>query len=237
MTSGKVSTIEELLKNYSRAFNYSSNADSFADYKDKRGIDYDTPYYEGMRRAIMAFESGRPGVGSTAERLYSTGLMRSGYADHIAAQNELAYGKERDALQRERALAERRALGGYVSYLDEFTKKEKSALNDLRSRLIASGVVNEEAAYNIGISSGLSEEDARTLGRDVYGAGRERVTKEILGLVITFQLGVTEAGILAKQYGLSTDDAKSIVRSAEELRGERFEVSDEYLEQLLSQYK
>ena len=110
-------------------------------------------------------------------------------------------------------------------------------MNDLRSRLIASGVVSEDVAYKIGISSGLSERDARALGRDVYGASRERITKEILNMVVTYRLGTTEAGILAREYGLSAEDAAAIVRSAAELRGESFEVSDEYLKQYLSQYK
>ena len=237
MANGKVSSIEELLRSYTRALEYSGNANSFTEYKERRGIDYDTPYYEGMRRATIALEAGKVGSGATAERLYSSGLMRSGYADYLQSENERAYQNEKDALERQKHLAESRALGGYLSYLEDYTKEEKSAMNDLRSRLIASGVVSEDVAYKIGISSGLSDRDARALGRDVYGASRERITKEILNMVVTYRLGTTEAGILAREYGLSAEDAAAIVRSAAELRGESFEVSDEYLMQYLSQYK
>ena len=167
--------LEQYLSKHASALALTKGAESFAAYRERLGIDTDGDYYRGMQKAMMKAVKSDPGYGNVSERLFSEGLADSGYALHLGAKAK----EERERTERElaekRSKAESEAVGGYLSYLESYAKASAKTMNDLRSRLIADGVVDTAISYEMAISSGLSHEAAEAVSRDVYAAGRERI--------------------------------------------------------------
>lgn len=224
--------LEQYLSKHASALALAKGAESFAAYRERLGIDTDGDYYRGMQKAMMKAVKSDPGYGNVSERLYSEGLADSGYALHLGAKAK----EERERTERElaekRSKAESEAVGGYLNYLESYAKASAKTMNDLRSRLIEDGVVDTAISYEMAISSGLSHEAAEAVSRDVYAAGRERIMRDILNMVVTYELGVREAGLLAREWGLTVDDALSVTDRAAQLLDEPYVPDKDYISRL-----
>ncbi len=228
----KKSSLEDFFENYIKNKKEENGSDSFEEYRAKNVSDYDSKYRREVEGAYGAAMRSRMEYGSRAEKIHSSGLSGSGYAERQSRLAEGTYEKRLEELLGERQLDEAGAQRGYAKYLDGYEKRQGSLMKSVRQELIKNGIINTERAYEYALGAGLSDERAREVSVGIYTVLRDKIIADLIDRVITYRLDVKSAVELARQYGLDNDDTAYVKSEAERLRDSKSETAKDVLDEL-----
>lgn len=226
------SSLEKFLENYLKNKRITNSADSFDEYRAKNAHDYDGEYARGVESAYVKSMKANADYGAKAERIFSSGLSGSGYAERQRQLSGEGYQKQLEELLGERSSAHESTVRGYADYLEDYGKRQGSLMKTVRSELIKNGILNEEKAYEYALGAGLTDERAREVSAGLYSALKDKIVADLIDKVITFRLDPDGAAELARKYGLNEEDTEYVRQEAERLRGESITPSDDALREL-----
>ena len=130
------------------------------------------------------------------------------------------------------AKAESDAALSYQGYLDKYRDKVTTLKKSVMSHLVNNGVVDLSTAIAYGMSAGLSQQDAESIGRSAYEVTKQNVFNTVLEQTVRLGLDKEGARMLAVKMGVSEADALSFAEEVEDMLRYYGNVSKEYLEYL-----
>lgn len=92
------SSLEKFLENYLKNKRITNSADSFDEYRAKNAHDYDGEYARGVESAYVKAMKANADYGAKAERIFSSGLSGSGYAERQRQLSGEGYQKQLEEL-------------------------------------------------------------------------------------------------------------------------------------------
>lgn len=221
-------TLEELLKN--REHKNGNTTDSYEDYKRKNGL-YDTRgYVDAVNAIYAASKKDLSSYGANNRKLSNKGLQNSGYADYIDALSQSDFNSKLTQIKDIYKTKEADAALGYAEYLEKEKMKSAKLKNSVMSHLIKNGVVDLSTAVAYGMSAGLSQEDAESIGKSAYEVTKQKVFNSILEQTVRLGLDSEGARQLAIKMGVSEGDAQGFADEISELLDYYGNISEEYLE-------
>ena len=229
--SNKKSSLEGFFENYLQNKKLTNSADTIDVYRAKNFSDYAGDYSRALEKAYVDARKSDAAYGNHAERIFSSGLTGSGYAER---QKDLSLGNYESRLSellREKGKNDEEVRLGYARYLEGYEKNQNSLMKTVKNELTKNRIINKDKAYEYALMSGLSEDRAREVSLGMYSVLKDALVKELLDKVITYRLDAEGAAELARQYGLDEADTDYIKKEAERLGGKSIS-DDETLDYL-----
>jgi len=225
------SLITDYLKNvadYEGALDYES-------YSQKHPLSHREDYQSKIKAILTERKRAGAGYGSTASSLYSKGLTAGGYAERIQSEVNPNAEKQLSAAHREYARQEEGLIRGYLNYLDDYRQSQSKMLSEVTERLINSGFMNQEDAYDFARRAGLNDSRAQTASKRATEAVRQELMRRVIAEVSDLKLRGESAIVYSMRQGLSKSDAEVVKNFAERLYDSELEMTDElrdYIESL-----
>lgn len=226
----KASSLEDFLKKYTSQSNRVNMPKTIEDFAHLSGYDPEGKYLDAVRAAMQT--RARGGLyGTEGERLAGVGTT-GGYREHLMELAEARYAREVGEAEAERTEAQRAVRSSYADYLTDFKREQDSLKDTLRSRLLSAGIIDLETTYAIGVSRGLSADEAASLSAEIYGMRRDKVFAEALLALATARLDEESIRSYAERSGLVPEDVEELLKEARRyvVNGEKY--TDEMLEKL-----
>ena len=220
--SNKKSSLESFLENYIKNKKLTNSADTIDEYRAKNYSDYVGDYSRALEKAYLEARKADADHGNHAERIFSSGLKGSGYAER---QKDLSLGKYESRVSEllaKKGKTDEEVRLGYARYLEGYEKNQNALMKTVRNELTKNRIADRERAYEYALMSGLSESRAREVSLGMYSVLRDTLVRELLDRVITYRLDAAGAAELARQYGLDDADTDYIRKEAERLGGKSF---------------
>lgn len=207
----------KLQQNNNRALDY-------VEWVRAYGSDPTEEYTDALHDAERAYRAANVKGGRAGERLSQAGLERSGYADYLAAEREMAYKRAREdadqALERDGAREQRQ----YRRYLAEWNENQDKLLASAVKGMLSMEFTSSDTAYRYASSLGLSDERARhaaeltlAVGSDMANGMKERY--EILRGIINSGVTPETAYQLARACGMPPETAKQLAAAVQSMWG------------------
>ena len=230
--SKKKSSLEDFIENYLKNKRLTNSADTIDEYRAKNFSDYRGEYARGMERAYAEKRKSEAGYGKNAERIFTSGLARSGYAERQNGIAERGYENRLTELLADKSKNDEAVKQGYSKYLKGYEKNQSSIMKSVRGELAKNRIIDKDTAYEYALMAGLSEDRAKEVSIGMYSALRDTIIAELLDRVITYRLDPRGAAELARQYGLDDADTAYVEKEAERLGGRSYtdDGTLEYLE-------
>ena len=102
------------------------------------------------------------------------------------------------------------------------------------SHLIDNEIADLSTAIAYGINSGLSFDDAKSMGQSAYEVIKNKVTNEILKQATSLGLDEKGAKTLAVKMGMTSSDAEAIAKEVADLMKYYNSISSDYLDFLVN---
>lgn len=228
----KLINLEEFMKQYISTKGVSNKADSYLDFKRKNNYTYERSYAKAIDGLYSTAIKNSMAYGNNYSNLANKGLQNSGYAAYVDAKSKQNYASSLNSLNEKRSSEENRAMTDYISYLDNYKRRNDALKRSVSSYLIKNNVANLNTAISYGVSAGLDIEDATAVGNSVYAVTKQRVFLDILKQSSNLGLDKNGAIKLALEMGFSSDDANEIGDKVEEMMRDYGGASDSYLDYL-----
>ena len=207
---------------------------SFSEYTAKNGSSSSLDYAKGVKEAYIKSRLSERDA-QTSEAAADTGYLGSGYGEYLRERSEDDFDREISLLNEKRARSEKNEYSAYLSYLDDYEKRQKRLSDEVKDTLIRGNIADPGAAYTYAVSKGLGSEEAKKVSLAVYEVMRGMVISNIGERLADFKLSEEGAVTLAKSYGLTDEDVEYVRKLAKERRpNENYdgESLDEYLREL-----
>ena len=227
----KSPTLEDFVKNYIKNKEKSSGEGAYKAWVSERGIDSEKLYSDTVRDIEGDYHRSKSEYGSVAERLSRLGLSGSGYSDYLN-------GKAYSEMQRQKAnaketyakneLSNRR---GFSDYVESVEKKLSSDYKNTVSEIESLGITDENEAYELAISKGLSEEEAALVAKSASENARKKLRDKALLTILNKNYGEKQAFQYAVAVGLPEDVANELSMYADMINRDG-NYSSDYLEYL-----
>ena len=227
----KGTDLDELLNSYTATVKSKmKKPDTFDEYKRRTGVKDATSYANAVEALYASAKRDLSSYGINNREISNKGLQNSGYASFIdsLAKNKLDKGLAsiKDSYEKE----EYNASLGYKSYLDRYSDKTNALKKSVISHLISNDVVDLNTAIAYGMSAGLSESDAKEVGKSAYEVTKQKVFNNVLQQTVSLGLDKEGARKLAIKMGVSEADARGFAEQIGEMLEYYGNISDEYLE-------
>jgi len=230
--SSKLTTLEDFLSKYLKNQKSKNGADTYEEYKNKIGANYNTVYGRGMQSLYVDALKSSPSYKQNYANLENKGLQNSGYKEYLADKNANLYEAKAYSLAAARNNSASKTARGYLEYLEKYENEQTRKTKSVMTHLIENSVVDPEIALSYAIGQGLSEEDATAVVKSAYSINRQKVLNSILEQTVSLGLDRDGAVLLAKKMGITDSDAEKIGYEVEELLKYYGNVSDSYLQYL-----
>ncbi len=226
----RASSLEDFLKKYTSQTHPVNLPQTIEDFAHLGGYDPEGKYLDAVRAAMQTRARGGF-YGAEGERLGGIG-QAGGYREHLKELAEAKFESRVDAAEAERAEADRRLRSGYADYLTDYKREQSSLKDTLRSRLLSAGIIDLETTYSIGVSRGLSADEAASLSAEIYSLRRDKVFAEALLALATARLDEESIKSYAERSGLIPEDVAELIKEARRyaVNGEKY--TDEMLHRL-----
>ena len=230
----KTTVLDKLKEQYLSSNPNQGLPDSYDLYKHKNRLNTAQSYADAVSNLYALSKKNSASYGQNNRMLNSKGLSSSGYADYIdlSADNTFSLGK--DALKSSYSKEEAENLGSYATYLEKYQEKMTSLKDRVLSHLIDNEIADLSTAVAYGINSGLSYDDAKSMGQSAYEVIKNKVTTEILKQATSLGLDEKGAKTLAIKMGMTTSDAEAIAKEVADLMKYYSNVSSDYLDFLVT---
>lgn len=230
----KTSLLDKLKEQYLSENPNQGMPDSYDLYKHKNGLNAQQSYADAVSKLFALSKKNTSSYGQNNRMLNSKGLMNSGYADYIDLSTDKSFALGKDTLKNAYSKSEAENLGSYATYLDKYREKQTSLKDNVLSHLIDNEISDLGTAIAYGINSGLSYDDAKSMGQSAYEVIKNKVTNEILKQATSLGLDEDGAKALAVKMGMTTSDAAAIAKEVADLMKYYNNVSSDYLEFLVN---
>ena len=226
-------TLDEILKNRTNISKKDNGAAlSFDDYKRRNGLSDLGGYARAVNALYAASKQGLSSYGINNREISNKGLQNSGYAAYIDDLANAGFDAGLAKIKNSYAKAESDAALSYQGYLDKYRDKVTTLKKSVMSHLVNNGVVDLSTAIAYGMSAGLSQQDAESIGRSAYEVTKQNVFNTVLEQTVRLGLDKEGARMLAVKMGVSEADALSFAEEVEDMLRYYGNVSKEYLEYL-----
>ena len=224
----KASSIEDFLKKYTSYKSRVNAAKTLDEYTRLEGLDHEGKYLGALRAAMQA--RARGGVyGALGEEVGGAGLANGGYREHLESLAEARYKDDLEAARAKKSDETVAAANSYADYLSGYKRQQESLKATLRDRLLDGGITDLETTYAIGISRGLSADEAASLSVELYNLKRNEIYATALMAIATARLDAEGVRSFAERAGLVGDDVEQLVKEAK-----RYAVDgDRYTEEMM----
>ena len=217
-------SLKAILAKYMKSDLQPTEKMGYNEYKEKNTFDKTPRYAKGIREAYISSVIGASDVGNK-EKAYTQGYQSSGYRDYLDSKRESTLGDRIDELREKQAIDERDVYTGYLSYLNDYEKRQASLSEKVRESLLKGNIADPRAAYTYAISKGLDNKSAEEVSLAVYEVMRSSLISSIAEDIASFKLNEAGAVSLARGYGLVEEDVQYIRELAKERRGKNDESS------------
>ena len=230
----KSATLEELVDKYLKGKSPLSSAESYDEYKHKRGMLYGNDYSDAAGAIYAEAKKGLSTYGANSRKIHNKGLQNSGYASYIDKMSENKFAKDLSSLKDLYKKNETEAKLSYASYLDSYRDKQNSLKRSVMSHLVGNDVTDINTAVAYGMSAGLSEEDALEIGKGAYEVTKKKIFDKLIEQTVSLGLDKDGARKLAINMGISEEDANGFAEQIGELLEHYKSLSSDYLDFLES---
>ena len=158
-----------------------------------------------------------PTHGIHAERLFEKGLSTSGYANYLADEAERSFKNAKQKYEQDTASALEKNLSGYARYLTSHEEGQASLRKQMIDRIGKGESFNTESAYQIALSAGLTDENARVAASLGVTAAKERATSRLLEMILDMRLKDTRAMEYARSMGFNDEEIEKFGAYAREI--------------------
>ena len=228
------SSLEDFLEKYLKNKSLYEGADSYESYVRKNAKNPRTVYASALPELYSSRARSRGGYGSSAERLAEAGLFGSGYQEHLERTAEREHNERLDALERDMRESEDTLLGGYTAYLDKYKSSQEKLSKSVSDKIVSTGILSEERAYEYAKEAGLSAERARSVAERASRSAKDKLMRRIMLEIPYMQMDGEGARLYALSLGLDSNYAERAREYAESLREHYDTVGASYLEYLAS---
>lgn len=189
---------------------------------EKYGKEYREKSDNDMQKFLNDAEIAGGRRGNGAEKLYSTGLASSGYADYIrdSARNSI-YDYERLSGRE----LEKNTADGYEDYITTLGSKIDALKNRAENKLNSYTGYDTESAYSYALSYGLSDSDARDVAGRVSKVNKSSQASKakVLAKMIDESYEYDIAYKYALACGFTDDEARKMARVSEASREKKYD--------------
>lgn len=219
----KASSIEDFLKKYTSYKSRVNAAKTLDEFTRLEGYDHEGKYLGALRAAMQARARGGA-YGALGEEVGRGGLASGGYREHLEALAAAEYKDDVAAARAQKSENTVSAAEDYADYLGGYKRQQESLKATLRDRLLDGGITDLETTYSIGISRGLSAEEAASLSVELYNLKRNEIYATALMAVATARLDAEGVRSFAERAGLVGDDVEQLVEEAKRyaIDGDRY---------------
>lgn len=227
----KITDMESFMKNYLRdAEEY--GAMSIREYAAENRTAADADFGNALKEASLDYRRSLPSYGVLGSKLDTYGLDGSGYANYLS---DKARGEYDSAVTEAKAglmKSNNSLMNGYSKYIEQFATDRSALRRNVQDKLISRRVYDMDAAYDYGISAGLTPEEARTISTTVYNSLRGDAKKKVIDRAISLRLDAEGTKKYAISMGLNEADAISVADEAADLLKHYSEYTDGYWDYL-----
>ena len=217
---------EELLKE--------NDAVSYADYAREALAENEESFAKQRLSALAQKGMSASDYGSAAERVGRLGLSGGGYSGFVKSKLQARASAKLGSIDGEERAASTSIKKSYLSYLEDYGKKQDALRRSITKTLSSKRVLDPEEIYAYARAAGLSSSSAKGLYDSVYGAVSQSVKNEILSKVYMNEITPDIAASYAKGVGLTGADVEAIREAALKYRREYASYSQDYLDYLES---
>lgn len=232
--SKKKTNLEDFLDSYIKNREIKNRALSYGDYLRNTNGEYKSGYYKGRLSAAIDRKSADRKYGASRESLASSGLIGSGYAEHLKSLTGAKYKSSITSLDEQLKSNEAKAKSGYYKYLSDYDASQTALKGKVLESLIGNEVINTDEAYDYAISAGLAPEAAAATSQSAHNEVRKRLRLKVISDMFKRELSPELAADYARELGLGDEDAEDLAKIAEKYRNDFDGFSKEYLEYLES---
>lgn len=230
----KTTLLDKLKEQYLSSNPNQGLPDSYDLYKHKNGLNTQQSYADAVSNLYALSKKNGSSYGRNNRMLNSKGLTDSGYADYIDLIADKSFTLGKDALESSYSKAEAENLGSYATYLEKYREKQTNLKDSVLSHLIDNEIADLSTAIAYGINSGLSFDDAKSMGQSAYEVIKNKVTNEILKQATSLGLDEEGAKMLAVKMGMTSSDAEAIAKEVADLMKYYNSISSDYLDFLVN---
>ena len=158
-----------------------------------------------------------PTQGLSAERLFGKGLSNSGYARFLGDEAARSFQNAKKSYIEDSASALEKNLSGYSRYLTSHEEGQASLRKQIIDRIGKGGSFNTETAYQIALSSGLTDENARVAASLGVAAAKEKATSRLLEMILEERLKDYRVMEYARTMGFNEEEVERFGAYAREI--------------------
>jgi len=229
----RASSLNEFLKLYRREKERASGPETLDDYIRRSGNNHAGKHTAAVKAALSERARAGGGYGAEGERLGSTGLSDDGYRSFLEGKADRRLSARIGAADEEMADGYRASLGGYERYLEEYAPKRDEKIEKVRSFLLENNIYSLETSFNVGISEGLSANEAAELSAEIYSIRRDEIFANVFRKLLLADMDDEAIKEYGRSMGLIEDDVSRLVDKTKKYQHQSgFTVPEEYIEYL-----
>ena len=168
-------------------------------------------------KAASARARSLPTHGAVAESLFDKGLNKSGYASFLAKEADQSFDKAKRQYAKDVSSTLEKNLSGYAKYLTSHRETQASLRKQMIDRIGRGESFDENAAYEMAISVGLTDENARSAASLGVAAAKERASSRLLEMILEQRLLAFRAMAYAREMGFNEDEVQKFGEYAKQI--------------------
>lgn len=229
----RASSLNEFLKLYRREKERASGPETFEDFIRRNGDDHVGKHTAAVKAALSERARAGGGYGAEGERLGSAGLNDDGYRSFLEGKADRRLSAKIGVADEEMADDYRTSLGGYERYLEEYNPRRDEKIEKVRTFLLENNIYSLETSFNVGISEGLSANEAAELSAELYSIRRDEIFANVFRKLLIADMNDEAIKEYGRSMGLIEDDVARLVDTTKKFqRQSGFTVPEEYIEYL-----
>lgn len=225
-------TLEDFIKKYLSNRSLDSEVKSYRTFKHTEGLNPLGDYARAVEQLYSSKQQGLASYGKNQRNLANKGLQNSGFADYISAKSLTDYNSGLAKAKAKMSSKETESLDSYASYLERYSRGQRSLKNSVKSHLLQSGTLNLSDAVSYGLEMGLSRENAEAAGLEAYNSNKRKVFDAVLEQAANLRLDRNGAVLLGEKMGLGYADAEELGEEIDEMLKYYGSISEGYLRYL-----
>jgi hypothetical protein len=196
-----------------------NNPQSFSTWMRKNGTQIKNTLTPDKAATIKIKSA--PTQGLAAEGLFGKGLSNSGYARFLGDEAKRSFQNAKKLYAEDSASALEKNLSGYARYLTSHEEGQASLRKQMIDRIGKGGSFNTETAYQIALSSGLTDENAKVAASLGVAAAKEKATSRLLEMILAERLKDYRAMEYAREMGFNEEEIEKFGAYAREINDVR----------------
>ncbi len=192
-----------------------NNPASFSVWMRKNGVQSQNSLTPDKAATIKAKSA--PTHGLSAERLFDKGLSNSGYAQFLEGEAEKSFQAAKQQYAQDSASAFEKNLSGYARYLTSHEEAQASLRKQMIDRISKGESFNTEIAYQMALSTGLTDENAKIAASLGVAAAKEKASSRLLEMILEKRLKDIRAMEYARSMGFNEEEIEKFGAYAREI--------------------